>query len=89
VIIRVRGGQVVEREYETSDEPVPAEPAPFFPDVEGLFAFLEDALDQDPAQARAEFHPEYGYPVTMWVDFATNVADEEQGYTTLSLAPAE
>jgi len=85
VLVTVRSGAVVERVYKESGQPVPGDIAPIFPDVEGLFDFLEDALDQDPAEARAEFHAELGYPTSMWIDFATNIADEEQGYTTLSL----
>lgn len=87
VIVRVRFHEIVERVYQASGQPVPPDVAAFFPDVEGLFAFLEDALDRDPAQARAEFHPVYGYPTTIWIDYQANVADEEQGFTTISVSP--
>ncbi len=87
VIVRVRDGEITARVYQSSGQPVLSEAAALFFDVDGLFAFLADALAQDPAQVRAEFHPEYGYPTTMWIDFHANMADEEQGYTTISLSP--
>ncbi len=88
VVVSVRGGQVVGRTYQESGEPVSAEIAPYFPDVLGLFGFLEESLDENPAEARAEFHSELGYPTNVWIDFRANVADEEQGFTTLSLEPS-
>ena len=87
VVVNVRSRQVQTRIYQATGEPVPSEPAQFFPDVDGLFAFLEDAIDRDAYQIRAEFHPELGYPTQIFVDFESLMADEEQGYQTLSLEP--
>jgi hypothetical protein len=87
VVVNVRSDQIVARVYQATGEPVPQDPARFFPDVEGLFAFIAQSLSQHPAQIRAEFHPELGYPTEIFVDFAANIADEERGYRVLALDP--
>ena len=87
VVVIVRFGEVVSRTYEGTGAPVPEDRARFFPDVEGLFDFIEDALDQDPASIRAEFHPSLGYPTLVFVDFRENVADEERGYRVTAISP--
>ena len=87
VVVSVRSDQIVTRVYQSTGEPVPTDPARFFPDVEGLFAFIAQSLTQHPAQIRAEFHPELGYPTEIFVDFSANIADEERGYLILGLDP--
>lgn len=87
VVVVVRFGEVVSRTYQETGEPVAEDFAPFFPDVEGLFEFVEDAIERDAVSIRAEFHPELGYPTIVAVDYAVNIADEERGYHVLAIEP--
>ncbi len=67
----------------------PAEPA--FPGdeltVEGLFAFLSEALDDDPASFSADYDPDLGFPTSASIDFEAQVADEEFGFEAGDLHP--
>jgi hypothetical protein len=85
VVVQVRFGEVAGRVYQESGQPVSGDYARFFPDVEGLFDFIESAIDQDAAEIRVEFHPELGYPTQIAVDFIENAADEERGYFVLAI----
>ena len=49
--------------------------------VEGLFDFVADAIEQEAHSITAIYHPEYGYPESVFVDFVSNIADEEHGFT--------
>ena len=52
-----------------------------FRTVEGLFDFVADAIEQEAHSITASYHPEYGYPESVFVDFVSNIADEEHGFT--------
>jgi hypothetical protein len=49
--------------------------------VEALFDLLDDAYAQDAARVDVSYHPTLGYPTSLYVDYDTQVADEEIGYT--------
>lgn len=86
VEIRVADGTIVSvTSVETGE---PADPAFFSGDltIEGLFATLSAALDQDPARFDVTYDPEFGYPRSAFIDFDERVADEEQGFTARDLA---
>jgi hypothetical protein len=87
VRIEVADGEVVSiTSIETGE---PAEPA--FPGealtVEGLFAFLAEALDDDPASFSASYDPDLGLPTSASIDFDARVADEEFGFEADDLRP--
>jgi hypothetical protein len=86
-IIQKRFGEIQARFYVEGGGPVPADLARFFPDMNGLFDFIEEAIERDAASIRAEFHPELGYPTQVFVDYHENTADEERGYRVLALEP--
>ena len=50
------------------------------------FDFIRDAIEQEAPRIDVEFHPELGYPQTTFVDFNERIADEEQGFTILTLS---
>lgn len=52
-----------------------------FKTVEGLFDFIADAIEQKAHRITAVYHPEYGYPESVFIDFVSNIADEENGFT--------
>jgi hypothetical protein len=60
-----------------------------FRTVEGLFDFVADAIEREAHSIAAIYHPEYGYPESVFVDFVSNIADEENGFTIEKItAPA-
>ena len=86
VVVQKRFGEIT-RSYVESGEPVPSDFERFFPDVEGLFEFIEEAVEQDAASIHVEFHPELGYPIAVSVDYSESAIDEESGYRVLALEP--
>lgn len=85
VIVTVVGGQVVERRYSGSGEPVDEEVAPAFPTVEGLFDILLDAIDAHAFSVQVEWDDATGVPLHFFIDYAQAIADEESDYTVVAL----
>ena len=56
--------------------------------VDGLFDFIQDALDRDAFQIRAEYDSELGYPREVFVDYSELMADEELGFIVTAFRPA-
>jgi hypothetical protein len=52
----------------------------FFPTVDRLFAFIDDAITRRAAVLRVTYDPTLGYPVEIVYDGAVNVADDEITY---------
>jgi hypothetical protein len=52
----------------------------FFPTVDRLFAFIDDAIRRHAAVLRVTYDPTLGYPVEIVYDGAVNVADDEVTY---------
>lgn len=79
VRVTVEDGAVV------SIVPVGDEEAPFeltedyFPGVDGLFDILEDAVERDAHAITATYDPETGVPVSFYIDYEEQAADEELG----------
>lgn len=86
--VRVRNHTVVDRTYAGSGEPVDPQWVSYFPTVEGLFEFIEDAIDRDAHRLEVEYDPERGYPTRAWADYLENVADEELGFEATEFVPA-
>jgi hypothetical protein len=51
-----------------------------FKTIDELLALVQDAIDRSAASIRAEFHPELGYPVDVFIDYEAMMADEEFGF---------
>lgn len=83
VRVTVRSGVVVSRTYVDDGTVVGEAPGSFaglpelFPDVEGLFAVVEDALDRDADQLDVTYDAEFGVPLNIVIDYRRNTADEE------------
>jgi hypothetical protein len=52
-----------------------------FETVEDIFDEVVRAIEAGAAAVEAKFDPELGYPVTVWIDWELQMADEEMGYT--------
>jgi hypothetical protein len=80
VRIVVRDGSAVSYTVVATGEPLTAEWRQWYPTVDGLFDFLEDAIERDAHRIDVDYDPGHGVPVHVFVDYDENVADEEMGY---------
>ena len=69
----------------TGDVP---EPERFGP-IQDRFDFIRDAIEQEASRIDVQFHPEFGYPLKVFVDFDERTADEERGFTILTLSDGD
>ncbi|HUP19228.1 MAG TPA: DUF6174 domain-containing protein [Gemmatimonadota bacterium] len=86
-LLRVAGGDVVSRIYTETGDPVPEAWARLFPDVEGLFDVVEDAIERNADRIDVTYDPRFGYPSEVFIDYEERVADEELGLTVLGFTP--
>ena len=86
VDVQVVNGQVTKTAFAepgfTGDVPDPQR----FGTVANLFSFIEDAIARNAFHINARFHPDLGYPTETFVDYDELLADEEQGFTVLTMA---
>ena len=89
VRVRVRGMAVVERRYTASGAAVASSLEGVFPSVEGLFDLLEEAAKRDPWYINMNWDPDLGYPRDLYVDFESNVIDDEVSYKVVTAPSAD
>ncbi|HET6637429.1 MAG TPA: DUF6174 domain-containing protein [Gemmatimonadota bacterium] len=89
VVLNVLEGEPVEWLYFLSGDPVAPEWQPVFPTVDGLFDFLEDAVDRGAEEIEVAFDPGFGLPTTVRVDYRLAAADEEIAYEVEKLVPID
>lgn len=89
VEILVESGTVTSAVYVEDGEPVDPSRFEQLSTVEGLFAFLQDAIDRRAHSITVEYDGALGYPESASVDYRLNVADEERGFQVTSLAPLD
>ncbi len=70
----------VELDDELASQQVPEELHHLFPDVDGLFDLLLDAVATGADRVDVTWDPALGVPRSFFIDYRENVADEEQGY---------
>ena len=87
VVLTVLDGQAVEWLYFLSGDPVDAAWQPVFPTVDGMFDFLEEAIDRGADAIDVTFDPVLGLPTSLHVDYRAGLADEEIGYELEKLVP--
>jgi hypothetical protein len=85
VRIVVRDGVAVSYTVVATGQPLNPEWQEWHPTVEGLFDFLEDALDRDADRIDVQYDGGRGYPISIFVDYEERTADEEMGYEVQSL----
>ena len=89
VVLNVLEGEPVEWLYFLSGDPVSPEWQAVFPTVDGLFDFLEEAIDRGAEEIEVAFDPDLGLPTTVRVDYRLAAADEEIGYEVEKLLPID
>lgn len=88
VRVTVVAGEVVERRYVESGDPVPEELRELFPSVDGLFEVLFEAYRREAHSIEALYDPDTGVPLDFFIDYEENVADEELGFEVTELVTA-
>jgi hypothetical protein len=88
VRITVINGQIVAQIYVDSGASVTGDALGWFPDVDGLFDVLRDAMNEGAHEIRVTYNPANGVPIDFWIDYSENTADEELGFiVTESVQP--
>jgi hypothetical protein len=77
VLIEVADGAVTSRTYVDGDQPVPAQWHDLFPDMEGVFDVVRDAVERRAAVLDVQYDPDRGYPRSVIIDYVENAVDEE------------
>lgn len=80
VRVTVQDETVVSRVYTESGDPVADDLESLFPDVDGLFDTLIDALDRDAADINVTWDSTTGLPSEFFIDYSEQIADEELGF---------
>jgi hypothetical protein len=80
VRLTVVEGTVSARTYVESGAPVEGIAADWFPEVEGLFGVVREALSEGAATVRVTYDPVNGVPVDIWIDYSETIIDEELGF---------
>ena len=88
VRVTVANGNILSRRYTENGTIVSASMSTAFPDVEGLFDFIEDAQRQNAFRLDVRYDPLLGYPTLISVDYDRMIADDEFVYTTLDFHAA-
>lgn len=87
ILVEVRGGAVRSQTIVETGAEIPLSQWPLRRTVEDLFEVLHDAFDRDAHRIDASYDPSRGYPEEVFIDYSRNVADEEYGWTIVSLTP--
>jgi hypothetical protein len=79
-VITVLEGEPVEWQYFLSGDPIAPEWRAVFPTVEGLFDFLQDAIDRGAESIEVRYDEDLGLPTTIRIDYRLAAVDEEIAY---------
>ena len=84
--VTVDGGSVIA--VDSADPGFDAIPAPerFVP-VEGLFALIQNAIDENASRIEVSYDETHGYPVELFIDHDARMADEETRFSVSSFTP--
>lgn len=86
--IEVRNGVIVAVTQVEDGTSVDPEFFQFYDTVEDLFDLIEDAIAREAEVLNVEYNDQLGYPTTIELDYAFNVADDELTVTVSGLVEA-
>ncbi len=87
VVVTVRKGIVESRRLARDGSTLPPEYAESFPAVPGLFVLVQAARREGAARLHVQYHPTYGYPTRISIDWNAQMIDDEITYTASNLLP--
>src|SRR5687767_141263 len=85
--VLVRDGETIALRYVNNYDPNVWSRFRELDSVAKLFDFVEDAYDRDAARVEVEYHPEFGVPTQITVDYDVGIADDEISITVREFAP--
>lgn len=53
--------------------------------IPGLFNLIQDAIDSGAYSREAQYNDEFGYPTEVFINYVSNIADEEIGFGACNL----
>lgn len=80
VLVVVRNKTVESRTYVETGAAVPPGRADDFPDIPGLFEFINQARSGAASAYQTEYDPTYGYPVTLYIDWVQGTLSDDVSY---------
>ena len=89
VDLEVRDGVIVGGVYAPETGFTSAVDLSLYETVKGLFDIITDAIVRDAHKITATYHPEYGYPESVFIDYDERIADEERGFAIQKLTAPE
>ncbi len=78
VDLQVRGSRVFSGNF-TGGPELPRDQLEEYQTVDGLFDFIQDAIDRQAVQITATYD-QTGFPASVWVDYDERTGDEERGF---------
>ena len=89
VRITVSNGQVTSVATLPDLSPVPPEQVNQFyrVTIDSVFQIVRHAIDEGADIVAARYDPRWGYPTTVWIDYISNAADDEMGFTNELQSP--
>ena len=89
MVFEVEGDEVVSVKYADTGEDVDPQHYGNFNTIEGMFTFVEKALEKSPADLSIAYDEKYGYIKELSVDFKENIADDEISIIASNMRPKE
>jgi Family of unknown function (DUF6174) len=89
VIVKVRNGQFNSLVAASNGSSVNPESFQSYTTVPKLFAVIEDAIKQKAASISVKYHPRFGYPTEINIDYNLQLADEELFLRVDNLKPVK
>jgi hypothetical protein len=87
VRVTVTQGQVTDRRFVDTGDPVPAADHAKFPNVEGLFDLVQDAFDRADGVS-VSFDSVYGFPISIVIDYVRSSLNDDVTMAITGFAPA-
>ena len=89
MVFEVEGDEVMSVKYADTGEDVDPQHYGNFNTIEGMFTFVEKALEKNPADLSIAYDEKYGYIKELSVDFKENIADDEISIIASNMRPKE
>lgn len=83
--IYIQNEQIVQITNKATGEALDSNDFHLFKTVPQLFEFLESIDADSVAVFNVQFHPRFGFPNFIYVDFSERIADEEMGFVSANL----
>ena len=87
MVFEVKDDKVETVRYADTGDEVDPQHYGNFNTIEGMFSFVEQALEKNPADLSIAYDEKYGYIKELSVDFKENIADDEISIIASNMRP--